>query len=59
MRKLRRSTDTALGRKGTPVGNTPDPGGILTDHDRSRLDDYYKQEPADLARVLDLPGWEW
>jgi hypothetical protein len=59
LRKLRRSTDTAMGRKGSPVGTAPDPGGELTDHDRSRLDDYYKQEPADLARVLDLPGWEW
>lgn len=59
LRKLRRSTDTALGRTGQRAGTTPDPGGVLTDHDRHRLDDYYRQEPAALARMLDLPGWQW
>ncbi len=64
LRKLRRSTDAALGRSGNAVGGTPvagtsDPGGVLTDHDRRRLEDYYRQEPADLARILDLPQWQW
>ncbi len=59
LRKLRRSTDTALGRTGQRAGTTPDPGGVLTDHDRHRLDDYYRQEPEALARMLDLPGWQW
>jgi len=59
LRALRRSTDTALGRRGGAVENTPDPGGELTDPDRRRLEDYYRREPADLARLLDLPGWEW
>ncbi len=59
LRKLRQSTDTALGRAGNTAAGTPDPGGELTDHDRSRLQDYYKQDPADLARILELPKWAW
>jgi len=59
LRKLRRSTDTALGRKGNGSTSNSDPGGVLTDHDRHRLEGYYRQEPAALAGMLDLPGWEW
>jgi Sulfotransferase domain len=59
LRGLRRSTDAALGRTGGGVRDTTDPGGVLTDHDRRRLEDYYRQEPAELARMLDLPVWEW
>ncbi len=59
LRKLRRSTDTALGRTGDTVESSPDPAGELTDPDRRRLEDYYGQEPAALAQMLGLHGWEW
>jgi len=59
LRGLRRSTDAVLGRTGDGVRNKSDPGGELTDDARRMLEDYYRQEPAALARMLGLPGWMW
>lgn len=58
LRGLRRSADTILGRTGRGQAK-PDPGGILSETDRRTLEAYYDQEPAELARLLGLPGWTW
>lgn len=66
LKKVRRTTDAALGRTGGPAtassaagAATPCKAGELSPDDRQRLEDYYQHEPAALARLLDLPDWQW
>ena len=60
LRKLRRTTDTALGRTGTTTHSPAETGnGDLTPNDRAHLQSYYQQEPTNLARLLNLPDWQW
>lgn len=58
LRGLRRTTDALLGRSGNraPGGGR---GDVLTDDDRRRLEDYYRGEPAELARLLGRADWTW
>lgn len=58
LRRLRRSTDGLLGRSGKET-RQEDPGDVLTDADRRRLEDYYRQEPTELARMLGRAEWGW
>ena len=57
-RRLRRATDSLLGRSGEPT-RADDPGDVLTDTDRRRLEDYYRDEPAALSRLLGDREWAW
>ncbi len=59
LKKLRRSTDSALGRTGKTSLSHPVDSSELTPDDRKRLEDYYQHEPAALAKILDLPNWRW
>ncbi len=58
LRGLRRSTDALLGRSGNQAQGG-DPGDVFTDDDRRRLEDYYRDEPAELARLLGRTEWLW
>jgi sulfotransferase family protein len=58
LRGVRRSADTLLGRSGQGKGK-PDASDVLSDADRCRLEDYYRQEPTELARILKLSRWVW
>lgn len=58
LRGLRRTTDTILGRTGQDGGGA-DPGDVLSEEDRRRLEAYYQDEPAELARRLGLSDWVW
>ena len=61
LRKVRRGTDTALGRAGQTKAAPPADrqGDELSARDRQRLETYYQQEPAELARLLGLDDWHW
>jgi Sulfotransferase domain len=59
LRKLRRSTDAAMGRTGKTSTTPPVPNNELTPKDMKRLEDYYQHEPAALANMLGLPNWQW
>ena len=61
LRKLRRGTDTALGRTGKATRASPTSADKdkLTAQDHQRLQDFYQDEPASLARLLGLPDWRW
>lgn len=58
LRGLRRSTDALLGRSGNRASGG-DPGDVLTDEDRRRLEGYYQNEPAELAGLLGRADWLW
>lgn len=58
LRGLRRSTDALLGRSGNRARGG-DPGDVLTDDDRQRLEVYYRDEPGELARLLGRTDWAW
>ncbi len=59
LRKLRRSTDTLMGRRGQAGPSPNDPGDLLSDNDRRWLEDYYRDEPKALANMLGLSKWTW
>ncbi len=58
LRSIRRSTDSLLGRSGSGK-RRPDPGDVLTDADRERLEAYYRREPENLTKTLGLHDWRW
>lgn len=59
LRRVRRTTDTALGRTGKKVAIPATSGSELTATDRQRLESYFRDEPTKIASLLDLPEWRW
>lgn len=61
LRRVRRTTDAALGRTGKAISASPTTTGKdeLTARDRQRLEIYYQDEPTQLADLLGLPDWRW
>ncbi len=58
LRKVRRVSDRVLGRSSSGV-KTAGNDDTLTDEDRRRLEAYYANEPAELARLLKRDSWTW